>query len=259
MTLLALNLSNYVNGVAKRHRIISKEMFPSHEIYAITNGVHSYTWSCESFRRLYDKYLPGWVHEPELLIRIDTVPNDEIWQAHMAAKKLLIDYVNTMTNIGMDYETLTIGFARRATEYKRHTLIFSEPESLRRVNSRGGIQLIFAGKAHPKDYQGKMLIEELFRCKETFKDEIKIAYLENYDINVAAKLVSGVDVWLNTPLPPMEASGTSGMKAAHNGVINFSILDGWWVEGWIEGITGWAIGPLSRRTSINRRAKSQRA
>ncbi len=254
MTLLALNLSNYVNGVAKMHGIISREMFPSHKIHAITNGVHSYTWTCESFRRLYDKYLPGWAHEPELLIRIDIVPNDEIWQAHMAVKKILIDYVNTTTNIGMDYEALTIGFARRATEYKRHMLIFSDPERLRRVNSRGRIQLIFAGKAHPKDYRGKMQIEELFRYKEMFKDEIKIAYLENYDINVAAKLVSGVDVWLNTPLPPMEASGTSGMKAAHNGVINFSVLDGWWVEGWIEGITGWAIGPSpEEKASIEER------
>ncbi|MBO3808561.1 MAG: alpha-glucan family phosphorylase, partial [Candidatus Brockarchaeota archaeon] len=257
MTLLALNLSNYVNGVAKMHGIISREMFPSHKIHAITNGVHSYTWTCESFRRLYDKYLPGWAHEPELLIRIDIVPNDEIWQAHMAAKKILIDYVNTTTNIGMDYEALTIGFARRATEYKRHTLIFSDPERLRRVNSRGRIQLIFAGKAHPKDYRGKMLIEELFRYKEMFKDEIKIAYLENYDINVAAKLVSGVDVWLNTPLPPMEASGTSGMKAAHNGVINFSVLDGWWVEGWIEGITGWAIGPSPEEQASTEELKAR--
>ncbi|MBO3832530.1 MAG: alpha-glucan family phosphorylase [Candidatus Brockarchaeota archaeon] len=257
MTLLALNLSNYVNGVAKMHGIISREMFPSHKIHAITNGVHSYTWTCESFRRLYDKYLLGWAHEPELLIRIDIVPNDEIWQAHMAAKKILIDYVNTTTNIGMDYEALTIGFARRATEYKRHTLIFSDTERLRRVNSRGRIQLIFAGKAHPKDYRGKMLIEELFRYKEMFKDEIKIAYLENYDINVAAKLVSGVDVWLNTPLPPMEASGTSGMKAAHNGVINFSVLDGWWVEGWIEGITGWAIGPSPEEQASTEELKAR--
>ncbi|MEM3660963.1 MAG: alpha-glucan family phosphorylase [Thermoproteota archaeon] len=243
MTLLALNLSNYVNGVAKRHGKVSREMFPSYEIHAITNGVHSYTWTCESFKTLYDKYLPGWAHEPELLMRIDVVPDDEIWLAHTAAKKKLIDYVNESTRIGMDYETLTIGFARRATEYKRHTLIFSDPERLRRVGRRGGIQLVFAGKAHPRDYLGKKMIEELFRYREMFRGEMKIAYLENYDMNMAAKLVSGVDVWLNTPLPPMEASGTSGMKAAHNGVINFSVLDGWWVEGWIEGVTGWAIGP----------------
>ncbi|MCX8189554.1 MAG: alpha-glucan family phosphorylase [Nitrososphaeria archaeon] len=243
MTLLALNLSNYINGVAKRHKIVSKEMFPSYEIHAITNGVHSYTWTCESFRRLYDKYIPGWAHEPELLVRVDIIPDDEIWQAHFEAKRKLIDYVNSIANMNMDYYTLTIGFARRATEYKRHTLLFSDLERLRKVNRRGKIQLIFSGKAHPKDYGGKMLIKQIFEYKEILKDEIKIVYLENYDIDIAYRLVSGVDVWLNTPLPPLEASGTSGMKAAHNGVLNFSVLDGWWIEGWIEGVTGWAIGP----------------
>ncbi len=243
MTLLALNLSNYVNGVAKRHRMVSKEMFPGYEIRAITNGIHSYTWTCESFKRLYDKYLPGWAHEPELLARVEIIPDNEIWQAHMEAKRNLIDYVNSATNAGMDYDTLTIGFARRATEYKRHTLLFSDIERLKKVNRKGRIQLIFAGKAHPKDEMGKRLIQQIFNYKEILKDEIKVAYLENYDMDLAAKLVSGVDVWLNTPLPPMEASGTSGMKAAHNGVINFSVLDGWWIEGWIEGVTGWAIGP----------------
>ncbi len=243
MTLLALNLSNYVNGVAKRHRMISREMFPSYEIHAITNGIHSYTWTCESFRRLYDKYLPGWAHEPELLVKVEIIPDNEIWQAHFEAKRNLINYVNSATNAGMDYDTLTIGFARRATEYKRHTLLFSDIERLKKVNRKGRIQLIFAGKAHPKDEMGKRLIQQIFNYKEILKDEIKVAYLENYDMDLAAKLVSGADVWLNTPLPPMEASGTSGMKAAHNGVINFSVLDGWWIEGWIESVTGWAIGP----------------
>ena len=243
MTLLALNLSNYVNGVAKKHKMTSREMFPSYEIHAITNGVHSYTWTCESFKRLYDKYLPGWAHEPEMLVRAEIIPDIEVWQAHMEAKKALIDYVNAMTNVGMDYETLTIGFARRATEYKRHALIFSDLERLKKVNNKGKIQIIFAGKAHPRDETGKKLIGQIFSYKEILKDRIKIAYLENYDMNLAAKMVSGVDVWLNTPLPPMEASGTSGMKAAHNGVINFSVLDGWWIEGWIESVTGWAIGP----------------
>jgi starch phosphorylase len=243
MTLLALNLSNYVNGVAKKHKITSREMFPSYEIQAITNGVHSYTWTCESFKRLYDKYLPGWAHEPEVLVKAEIIPDDEVWQAHVEAKKALIDYVNGALNIGMDYDTLTIGFARRATEYKRQALIFSNIERLKKVNSRGRIQIIFAGKAHPRDETGKKLIEQIFNYKEALKESIKIAYLENYDMKLAAKMVSGADVWLNTPLPPMEASGTSGMKAAHNGVINFSVLDGWWIEGWIEGVTGWAIGP----------------
>jgi starch phosphorylase len=243
MTLLALNLSNYVNGVAKRHQQSSREMFPGYEIQSITNGIHSYTWTCESFRRLYDKYLPGWANEPSLLVRVDIIPLEEIWQAHMEAKKLLIDYVNKATNVGMNYNALTIGFARRATEYKRATLLFSDLEKLRKINRKGPIQIILAGKAHPKDFSGKKLIQQIFSFIERLRDEIKIVYLENYNMNAAAMLVAGVDVWLNTPLPPQEASGTSGMKAAHNGVLNFSVLDGWWIEGWMENETGWAIGP----------------
>jgi len=243
MTRLALNLSEFINGVAKRHRDISMEMFPGYEIHAITNGIHSYTWTCESFRRLYDKYLPGWANEPELLVRVGGIPDEEIWHAHMEAKRVLIDYVNKVTNIGMDYDTLTLGFARRATRYKRANLLFSDLEKLRKINKRGKMQIVFAGKAHPKDESGKKLIQEIFGYIEKLKDEIKIVYLEDYDMKLAAKLIPGVDVWLNTPLRPLEASGTSGMKAAHNGVINFSVLDGWWVEGWIEGVTGWAIGP----------------
>lgn len=243
MTLLALNLSKYINGVSKKHMDTSQEIFPGYEIHSITNGIHSYTWTCESFRKIYDKYLPGWANEPELLVRVDGIPDEEIWHAHMDAKKNLIDYVNKATHIGMDYNVLTLGFARRATEYKRANLLLSDLERLKNVNKKGKIQVIYAGKAHPRDEWGKRLIEEIFGCIEKLKDEIKIVYLEDYDLGLATKLIPGVDIWLNTPLPPLEASGTSGMKAAHNGVINFSVLDGWWVEGWIEGVTGWAIGP----------------
>ncbi len=243
MTLLALNLSKYINGVTKAHMEFSKKLFPGHTIWAITNGVHSYMWTCKVFRELYDKYIPGWANEPELLVRVDEVPNNELWSAHMDAKKDLLDFVNKKTNVSMDPSVLTIGFARRATAYKRATLIFSDIDQLKEINKRGQIQLILSGKAHPRDVSGKEMIREIFRYKTLLKDEIKIAFLENYDIDTAAKLTSGVDVWLNTPLPPLEASGTSGMKAAHNGVINFSVLDGWWLEGCIEGITGWSIGP----------------
>lgn len=243
MTRLALNLSEFINGVTKKHKDISKELFPGYEIHAITNGIHSYTWTCESFRRIYDRYLPGWANEPELLVRVGGIPDEEILQAHMEAKKVLIDYVNKVTNIGMDYDTLTLGFARRATGYKRANLLFSDLEKLKKVNKKGKIQIVFAGKAHPKDETGKRLIQEIFGYIKKLKDEIKIVHLEDYDMGLAAKLIPGVDVWLNTPLRPLEASGTSGMKAAHNGVINFSVLDGWWIEGWIEGVTGWAIGP----------------
>ncbi len=243
MSLLALNLSNYVNGVTKRHSLISQELFPGYKIQSITNGVHSYTWTSPFFRELYDRYLPGWANEPELLVRVGGIPDDEIWTAHKSAKKALIDFVNRETGVGMDYETLTIGFARRMTEYKRPTLIFSDLERLRKVNNMGRLQLVFAGQAHPRDEAGKGLIREILRYIEELKGEIKIVFLENYDMEMAAKMVSGVDLWLNTPQRPYEASGTSGMKAAHNGVVNFSVLDGWWIEGWIEGVTGWSIGP----------------
>ena len=243
MTLLALNLSKYTNGVTKAHMEYSRKLFPGHHIMAITNGVHSYTWTSPFFRKLFDRYIPGWANEPELLVRVGIIPDDELWEAHMKAKRHLLEFVHERTGVTMNPEVLTIGFARRATAYKRATLIFSDLERLREVNMAGGIQMIFAGKAHPKDIPGKMIIKEIYRYAKTLKDEIRIVYLENYNMDMAAKLTSGVDVWLNTPLPPLEASGTSGMKAAHNGVLNFSVLDGWWVEGCIEGVTGWAIGP----------------
>nr|WP_091707946.1 alpha-glucan family phosphorylase [Methanolobus vulcani] len=243
MTLLGLNLSNYINGVAKRHREISQKMFPGYKFNSITNGVHSYTWVTPHFRQLYDKYLPGWANEPELLVRVRSIPDNEIWDAHKAAKKELIDFVNSKCDTKMDYNTLTIGFARRVTEYKRPTFIFSDLSRLRKVNEAGKIQLIFAGKAHPRDTMGKGFIEKIHQYAKELKGEIEIAYLENYDIDIAMKMVSGVDIWLNNPQKPLEASGTSGMKAAHNGVVNFSVLDGWWIEGCVEGITGYAIGP----------------
>jgi len=244
MTLLALNLSEYHNGVAKKHSEVSEQMFPGYEINAITNGVHSYTWTCPSLRKLYDEYFPGWANEPELLVRVEIIPDDELWHAHMEAKRGLIDYVNEKTNIGMEYDALTLGFARRATAYKRASLLFSDVEKLKKIGKRNKLQFIFAGKAHPKDDSGKKMIEEIFDHIDELRDVIKIVFLKDYDLNLAARMVSGVDVWLNTPLRPFEASGTSGMKAAHNGVINFSVLDGWWIEGWIENVTGWAIGPL---------------
>ena len=249
MTRLGLNLSEFINGVAKKHSEVSRNMFPGYEISAITNGVHSYTWTCDSFKRLYDKYLPGWANEPELFVRIGRVPDDEIWAAHMEAKKTLFKYVRESTGVEMDTDILTIGFARRATAYKRADLIFSDIERLERMGT-GKLQIIYAGKAHPKDDLGKKLIERIFSIKDRLRDKIKMAYLKNYDMDIALKMVSGVDIWLNTPLRPREASGTSGMKAAHNGVMNFSVLDGWWIEGHIEGFTGWSIGPNPTETTL---------
>jgi starch phosphorylase len=243
MTLLALNLSKYTNGVTEAHMEYSRKLFPGYHIQEITNGVHSYTWTCSHFRKLFDKYIHRWANEPELLVRVATVPDEELWEAHVKAKQDLLDFVHTSSGLQMDIDVLTLGFARRATEYKRATMIFSDLEKLKEVKSQDKIQLIFAGKAHPKDELGKSLIKEIYEFKDRLIGEIEIVYLENYNMGMAGKLTSGVDVWLNTPLPPYEASGTSGMKAAHNGVINFSVLDGWWIEGCVEGLTGWAIGP----------------
>jgi len=243
MTFLALNLSKYTNGVTKAHMEYSRKLFPGHHIMSITNGVHSYTWTSPFFRELFDKYIPGWANEPELLVRVGPIPDEEIWEAHMKAKRALFEFIKERTGVKLDLDVLTLGFARRATAYKRATLIFSDMDRLREVNGIGKIQLVFAGKAHPRDIPGKMIIKEIYSYMRQLKDEMKIVYLENYNMKMAVRITSGVDVWLNTPLPPLEASGTSGMKAAHNGVLNFSVLDGWWVEGCVEGVTGWAIGP----------------
>jgi len=242
MTMLALNLSRYINGVAKKHGEVSQSMFPGYEIHAITNGVHSFTWTCDSFRRLYDEYLPGWANEPELFVRVGRIPDNRLWEAHLAAKRELLALVREQTGDELSPDVLTIGFARRATAYKRADLLFRDLPRLERIGA-GKIQLVYAGKAHPQDEPGKQLIQNIFRYKGLLRDKIKIVYLKNYNMATALKIVSGVDIWLNTPLRPLEASGTSGMKATHNGVMNFSVLDGWWIEGHIEGFTGWAIGP----------------
>jgi starch phosphorylase len=251
MTCLALNLSNYVNGVAKRHQEISSKMFAGYEIHAVTNGVHSFTWTGESYRKIFDQYLPGWAIEPELLAKVDLIPDCEIWQAHEEQKRILIDYANQATNANLSSDMFTLGFARRATEYKRPALLFSNLARLRTISRKGMFQVIFAGKAHPRDEGGKRLIEQIYSYAKQLKDDMEIVYLEDYSMSIASKMVGGVDVWLNTPLRPMEASGTSGMKAAHNGVLNFSVLDGWWIEGWIENLTGWAIGPPNIDTLDN--------
>lgn len=244
LTRLALNLSHFVNGVAKRHGEVSQRLFPEYSIESITNGVHSATWTCESFRRLYDRHLPGWAGDPFLLRGAIKVPPDEIWHAHVEAKTRLLEEVRRRTSRALASDALTIGFARRATTYKRLDLILSDPRRLADiVRSVGPLQLVFAGKAHPRDEQGKEVIRQIFREAERLRGDLDVVYLANYDMELAKTLTAGVDLWLNTPLRPLEASGTSGMKAAHNGVPSLSVLDGWWIEGHLEGITGWSIGP----------------
>jgi starch phosphorylase len=243
MTHLALNLSRYVNGIAKKHSEISRLMFTGYSIESITNGVHVATWTAKPFQEIYDRYIPGW-REDNLSLRYALrIPRREVWDAHTMSKKVLIQHVNRETRAMMDPDVLTFGFARRATTYKRGELLFQDRERLKRISSEAGrFQVIYAGKAHPQDFGGKEIIKRIVHEKESLKADIKIVYLENYDIELGKLITSGVDVWLNTPQPPLEASGTSGMKAAVNCVPSLSILDGWWIEGHIEGITGWSIG-----------------
>jgi starch phosphorylase len=249
MTLLGLNLSRYVNGVAQRHEEVSREMFPGYPIHHITNGVHSATWTCESFRRLYDEWIPGWTNDPAMLRKALSIPNEKIWEAHTGAKSHLVEYVRQQTGRILAPDALTIGFARRATAYKRAGLVFTDiPRLVDIAKLAGPLQFVFAGKAHPGDEGGKQLIEHIFEISQQVGAVLPIVYLENYDLEIAKLMVSGVDLWLNTPQRPLEASGTSGMKAAHNGVPSFSTLDGWWIEGNTEGITGWSIGGSAEAT-----------
>ncbi len=242
MTRLALNLSEYVNGVAKRHAETSRKLYPGYRVRAVTNGVHPFTWTAPSFVKLYDQYLPGWCHEPELLVRADRISDEAIWQAHGQAKAELLAIVEERCGVPLHPKVPTLGFARRMTGYKRPDLLFSDIERLKGIARQWPFQIVLAGKAHPQDHGGKRLIERLHEHRRELEGIIPVAYVPDYDMALARDMVAGVDVWLNTPLRPLEASGTSGMKAAFNAVPSLSVLDGWWIEGCIEGVTGWAIG-----------------
>jgi starch phosphorylase len=243
MTYLALSLSHYVNGVAKKHAEVSQHLFAQYRIDAITNGVHVPTWAAPSTRALFDKYIPGWREDSFMLRYALSIPPDEVRAAHAEAKRALLERVNRETGAGMDEAVLTLGFARRAATYKRTDLLFRDLDRLRAVVARAGrFQVVFAGKAHPQDQGGKELIQHIFQARDALGTDLRVAYLANYDWELGRLLTAGADVWLNTPQPPMEASGTSGMKAAVNGVPSLSVLDGWWIEGCIEGVTGWALG-----------------
>ena len=255
MTRLAMNMSEYINGVAKKHAEVSTAMFPGYKVHAITNGVHPFTWATVQFQQLYDHYLPGWCHEPQLLVRADCSISDvAIWEAHVRDKQHLIDKVKMLTGVMLKPDIPILGFARRMTAYKRPDLLFTDLERLKSIASKHPFQIVLAGKAHPRDENGKRLIAQLFAHARDLAGSITVVYLSEYDMSLAQTLTGGVDVWLNTPLPPLEASGTSGMKAAFNGVPNLSVLDGWWIEGCIEDVTGWAIGDLAGTGDGNARA-----
>jgi glycogen phosphorylase len=243
LTYVGLNLSHYVNGVAKKHGETSRLMFAGYIIDAITNGVHAATWVSDPFKELFDRHISGWKEDNFSLRYALSIPREDVWKAHLQSKRELIHFVNREANAGMDVDLFTIGFARRTAPYKRADLLFNDLDRLREMTSKAGrFQVVYAGKAHPQDQKGREIIRRIFQMKESLKNEIKVAYLENYDMELGRLITSGVDLWLNTPRPPLEASGTSGMKAALNGVPSLSVLDGWWIEGHIDGITGWSIG-----------------
>jgi starch phosphorylase len=245
MTTLALACSRFVNGVALRHSEVSRDMFPGVDIRGITNGVHAATWASPSFQRLFDRRLPDWRSDAYSLRYAISIPLAEIAAAHAEAKTALVEEVNRRTGAGFTGSAFTVVFARRATAYKRPFLIFEDLDRLKAIAKYvGPIQIVYAGKAHPHDDEGKAIIRRVFEVAAMLKGKVPVVFLENYDITLARILCAGCDVWLNNPRPPLEASGTSGMKAAVNGVPSLSVLDGWWIEGHIEGVTGWAIGEL---------------
>ena len=279
MTVLALRLAAFSNGVSKLHGAVSRKMWsdiwpgvPEMEVPVghITNGVHFRSWVSFEMNQLYDRYLgPKWREEPadaSLWQRIGSVPASELWRTHERRRERLVTHARqrlraqliargaTKSDVDaadevLSPDALTIGFGRRFATYKRAALLLREPERLARIlnDPARPVQIIFAGKAHPKDEEGKKLIETIVTLAKRPEFRRKIVFLENYDMGVARYMVQGCDVWLNTPLRPLEASGTSGMKALANGVVNVSTLDGWWDEAWHIGATsncdvGWAIG-----------------
>ncbi len=242
MTRLALNLSAYSNGVAERHAETSRHMFPGHQIHAVTNGVHTHSWVHEEMAALFDEYVPDWRRDPKALSAVVSVPHEAIWKAHRKAKAQMAELVFGRTGITLDLDKPILGYARRMTPYKRPLLMFSDIERLAAIAQYQPFQIVISGKAHPRDHGGHEAIQRILENAGHLAGRLRVAFVPAYNMMVAKGIVAGVDVWMNTPTPPLEASGTSGMKAAINGVPNFSVLDGWWVEGCQEGVNGWAIG-----------------
>lgn len=242
-TLLALKSSHFSNAVARKHGFVSKDMFPEHKIHYITNGIHVNTWMHKEIKNLVNEYVPLWESHPESIKEVMAAPNSKVFEAHQKAKSLFINYINKKQDANFNADTFTIGFARRATGYKRSHLLFKDVERLKKISEeKGGLQIVYAGKSHPNDTEGKEHMKRVLETGYNLPGDIKFVYLSEYDMDLAKVMIPGVDIWLNTPLRPKEASGTSGMKAAANAVPSLSILDGWWIEGHMEGITGWAIG-----------------
>jgi len=251
MTYIALRFSRYVNGVAMQHGKVSEQMFPEYTVHSITNGVHAATWLSQPFQELLDKEVPEWRHDNQYFRSVYGIAPETITATHGLGKLRLFETVKQRTGVELDPNVLTLGFARRVATYKRASLLFTDAARLEEIAEKlGGLQIIFAGKAHPADKAGKGLIRDVFSSAARLNNsKLRILYLENYDWELGEQLTQGVDVWLNTPLRPYEASGTSGMKAALNGVPSLSVLDGWWIEGCAENITGWAVEDLDHEAN----------
>ena len=254
MSHLAINVSNTCNAVSKLNAKVAKDMFPGKQIGSITNGVHHLTWTSVPLAKLYDKELPGWRVNPDLLSDASKLNSNMLWQAHLTAKKSLIRYANSMSGKGLSPERLTICFARRIVEYKRPNLILKDIERLIEI-CENKVQFIFAGYAHPNNIAGKKIIKELNEATDILGNKVNFVYLENYSMWLGSKLVSGADIWLNNPIRPLEACGTSGMKASMNGVLNFSVSDGWWDEEANNGKNGWIIGNKNEESDDIRDSK----
>jgi starch phosphorylase len=240
MTELALRLSGFVNGVSMRHGEVSRDLFPGYNVGAITNGVHAAACTSAPFCALFDRALPEWRRDNCYLRYAIGIPIAEIRQAHTQAKKDLLQQIKWLTGTQLD-EKVSPGLASRH-KLQWADLLFTDQRLKEIARSVGPFQLVYAGKAHPRDEAGKAIIRRIFEAAAVLAHDVRVVYLENYDMALGKLICSGVDIWLNTPLRPQEASGTSGMKAALNGVPSLSVLDGWWIEGHIEGATGWSIG-----------------
>lgn len=250
MTYLGLHCSRYINGVSMRHEQVTEHMFPGYPVDSVTNGVHAVTWTSPPFRELFDRHIPEWRRDNRYLRYAVGIAHTEIMEAHVQAKRALLKEVRVRTGVALDPGTLTIAFARRATPYKRADMLLSDIDRLRKVVATvGPLQIVYAGKAHPRDEPGKELIRRIFQLADQLRGTVRVVYVPDYGMHVAGFLVAGVDVWVNTPHKPREASGTSGMKAALNGVPSLSVLDGWWIEGHVEGVTGWSVGEGWREES----------
>ena len=242
MTELALEHSDYQNAVSEKHREVSEKMFPQYQLEAITNGVHANTWAQKDLTELFNEYVEKWREDPERLSKAMRIPDKELWHAKKNCKKKLVENVEASTGKEMDEGKFTLGFARRATSYKRPTLIFRDTEALEKLGEKyGGLQIVIGGKAHPHDTRGKELIQKILNYSEMLEN-VDVYFIEDYGMGDSAYMLSGCDLWLNNPVRGQEASGTSGMKAAINGTPQLSVLDGWWLEGHIEDVTGWSIG-----------------